>query len=195
MAPKVNVYVATSLDGFLARRDGGIDWLEAARSRMPAGEDCGLSRFASAMEVIVLGRRTFEKVIGFKAWPYGKKRVYVLSSRPIVFPRYIPSSVAHSKECPSHLLARLECEGVRQVWVDGGITIQRFLAAGLVDDIIVNRFPVLLGEGKPLFGAIPRDVPLSLIASKSYDFGLVQSHYRVHKKRSKKTDTREKDDA
>lgn len=180
MAISVSVFIATSLDGFIARSDGSLDWLDDANATVTEGEDCGYTEFMKSVDVLVMGRKTYEKVLSFGAWPYGGTHVVVLSSCPIEFPNHLPDSVAHSSETPSALLQRLESEKVAHVYVDGGVTIQRFLAEGLVDKITVTTIPILLGKGLPLFGALGCDVHLTHIATKTFDFGFVQSTYGVN---------------
>lgn len=174
-----SVFVATSLDGFIARPDGSIDWLDEANALMPSGEDCGYGVFMQSIDVVVMGRHTFEQVLTFDAWPYGEKRVVVLSSRKVDIPATLSAAVSASSEAPALLVERLSAEGAKHLYVDGGITIQRFLAAGLIDDITVTLIPVLLGRGRPLFGPAEQDLHLALVGSRVFDFGFVQLSYRV----------------
>lgn len=176
-----SVFIATSLDGFIARTDGSIDWLEEANARVPEGEDCGYHAFIATVDTLVMGRKTFETVLAFDAWPYGDKRVVVLSSKPVAIPAALSGTVSASSEEPRALVERLAAEGARHLYVDGGLTIQRFLSAGLIDALILTRIPVLLGEGRPLFGPLPGDVALTHVATRAYDFGFVQSTYRIER--------------
>ena len=176
---KVSVYIATSLDGFIARSDGALDWLDEANATVPNDEDCGFQSFIESVDVLVMGRKTYEKVLSFGVWPYGSTRVIVLSSRPIKFPPEIPSTVTNSSYPPRELYDRLSSEGVKHVYLDGGATIHGFLAEGLVDEMTITLIPVLIGEGRPLFGPLMNDVALELIESHSYNFGFVQSRYSV----------------
>jgi dihydrofolate reductase len=173
------VFIATSLDGFIARRDGRIDWLDQVNAALPPGEDCGYHAFMASVDALVLGRRTYEQVLTFGAWPYGDKPVVVLSRQALDFPAHVPPSVTVSAGTPAELVARLTAQGARRLYVDGGVTIQRFLAAGLLDELIVTVVPVLLGEGRPLFGPVPHDLALALVETRTFPGGLVQSHYRV----------------
>jgi dihydrofolate reductase len=173
------VFIATSLDGFIARPDGSIDWLNDANAVIPSGEDCGYSEFMKSVDVLVMGRNTFELALTFDAWPYQGKRIVVLSSKPLIVPVGLPNSVSVSSESPDALVERLSAEGVQRLYVDGGITIQRFLAAGLIDDITITLIPVILGQGRPLFGPIENDIPLVHMATKTFVFGFVQIKYRV----------------
>lgn len=177
--PKVSVFIATSLDGFIARPDGSIDWLEAANAAIPSGEDCGYGEFMAGVDVLVMGRATYEQVLKFGAWPYGQKPVVVLSRRSIAFPDHVPGHVRHSSAAPQELCEELALNGARHVYIDGGLTIQRFLAAGLVDELTITIIPILLGAGRPLFGPVAGDVPLRSLSARAYDFGFVQLHYAV----------------
>lgn len=173
---RASVFIATSVDGFIARKDGSIDWLGNPEE---GGEDYGYKDFFASVDVIVMGRKTYETVLGFGAWPYGDKRVVVQSRRPLAFPPGVPDTVTASSEEPQALVQRLEAEGARHLYIDGGLTIQRFLAAGLIDDLTITRIPLLLGEGIPLFGRTGGDVPLQHVVTRSYANGFVQSIYHT----------------
>jgi dihydrofolate reductase len=176
-----SVFVATSLDGFIARSDGSIDWLNDANAAIPEGEDCGYKKFMSDIDTLVMGRNTFEQVLTFGEWSYGSTPVIVMSRRDITLPGDIPSWVSVSSESPDDLVQRLSTQGARHLYIDGGLTIQSFLAAQLIDDITITVIPILLGAGKPLFGPLPHDVSLSHVGSHTFDFGFVQNKYRVEK--------------
>jgi dihydrofolate reductase len=180
MSIKVSVYIATSLDGFIARNDGALDWLDKANATVPPGEDLGFSAFMDSVDALIMGRKTYEQVLSFGAWPYSKTPVVVLSRNPISFPS-LPDTVSHSSEPLPYLLDRLAAEGVEHVYVDGGTTIQGFLARGLVDEITVTVIPVLIGDGIPLFGSIEKDISLTHVRTTAYDFGFVQTTYSVKK--------------
>jgi dihydrofolate reductase len=177
MAIRASVYIATSLDGFISRQDGSIDWLNEANGSIPPGEDCGYKAFADSVDVLVMGRNTFDLVRTFEPWPYGEKRVVVMSSKAVDIPQGWSATVSHSSEEPESLLRRLESEGCKHAYIDGGITIQRFLRAGLIDEITITLIPVLLGAGRPLFAALEKDVKLKLVKTKAYEFGFVQVTY------------------
>ena len=179
MNPKVSVFIATSLDGYIARRNGDIDWLDAANAVVPKGEDCGYRALMQSVDALVMGRNSFEKVRSFGFWPYGETPVTVMSSKPIAFQEGTPKTVTHSSESPPELCERLSRGGVKHIYVDGGNTIQRFLSAGLVDELTITVIPVLLGSGIPLFGSLKSDVKLSCIDTKRYEFGFVQIKYRI----------------
>jgi dihydrofolate reductase len=170
----VTVFVGTSVDGFIARTNGDLDFLPEG-----GGEPHGYSEFIATVDAIVIGRNTFEKVLTFGDWPYGEKRVVVLSSRPVDFPLAIGGAVEQMAGPPVDIVSRLAASGAQHIYVDGGITVQRFLAAGLVQRLIITRVPVLIGDGIPLFGILPRDVRLRHVATRHYPSGLVQSEYHV----------------
>lgn len=174
-----SVFIATSLDGFIARNNGSIDWLNEANESVTPGEDCGYGKFMADVDVIVMGRNTFEQVLSFDSWPYESTPVVVLSQKGISLPSHLPPSVSVSNETPTALAARLTEHGAKKIYVDGGLTIQSFLAAGLIDEITITVIPVLLGSGKPLFGLLPVDVRLVHEDTTAFEFGFVQNRYRV----------------
>ncbi|HWZ59920.1 MAG TPA: dihydrofolate reductase family protein [Gemmatimonadaceae bacterium] len=167
-----SVFVGTSLDGFIARRDGGLDWLPPG-----GGEEHGYTEFIATVDAIVIGRHTFETVLAFPTWPYGDKRVVVLSSRPLDFSTVRGGVVEQMAGAPADIVSRLAASGAHHLYIDGGITIQRFLSAGLIQRVIITRVPVLIGDGIPLFGPVPHDIRLRHVATRQYSSGLVQSEY------------------
>jgi dihydrofolate reductase len=173
------VFIATSVDGFIARRDGGIDWLERANATLPPGEDCGYGAFFALIDALVMGRHTFDLVRRFDPWPYGDKPVIVLSRHGVAVPAPLRDRVSVSAEAPQALLRRLGAAGLTRVYVDGGLTVQSFLHEGLIDELTVTTVPVLLGEGRSLFGALAGDVALELVESRHWPFGFVQNRWRV----------------
>lgn len=179
MSPKVSVFIATSLDGFIARKNGDVDWLNAANAAVPAGEDCGFQAFMETVDGLVMGRKTYQQVLTFGAWPYGQTPVVVLSRQNIDFPKQVPATVTCSSAPPADLCARLFQAGANHLYIDGGQTIRRFLSAGLVNELTLTLIPILLGEGIPLFGAIAQDIDLQCLSTHHYDFGFVQLKYKV----------------
>lgn len=179
MRPKFSVYIATSLDGFIARPDGDIAWLTDAPA--PDGEDYGYHAFLDTVDVLVMGRNTFEKVLTFGDWPFSGRRVIVLASRPVDVPPALTGAVEVLSLAPAELADRLAADGAAHVYLDGGLTIQRFLAADLVDALTLTRLPILLGAGIPLFGPLPRDVRLTHQGTRAHPNGFVQSTYRVER--------------
>jgi dihydrofolate reductase len=170
---KASVFIATSLDGFIARANGGLDWLPPG-----GGEEHGYDAFIATVDALVIGRKTYETVLSFDTWPYGGKPVYVLSTRALA-PAPPGALVEHLSGPPAELVARLAARGVGHVYVDGGITIQGFLQAGLIQRLIITRIPVLLGAGIPLFGPLPQDIKFRHVGTRQYASGLVQSEYVV----------------
>lgn len=170
-----HVFIATSLDGFIARPDGDIDWLPAIES----GEDYGYHAFMAGIDAIVMGRASFEKVLSFGEWPYGETPVVVLSSRQLELPARLAGMVHAMRGEPREIEAQCATRGWNELYVDGGATIQRFLTAGCITRLIITRIPVLIGEGLPLFGPAGHDIPLAHVRTQSYGNGLVQSEYRV----------------
>lgn len=170
---KASVFVGASVDGFLARPDDSLDFLETGEQ-----EPHGFNQFYASVDALVIGRRTYEVVLGFGKWFYGKKPVYVLSSKPLK-PAPKKAVVERLSGDPHQVVAQLETRGVKHAYIDGGQVIQSFLRAGLIQRLIVTRVPVLIGQGIPLFGALPRDVHLRAVKTKQYQGGLVQTEYQV----------------
>lgn len=171
---RFSVFCGTSVDGFLARPDDTFDFLKEGEA-----EPHGFTEFLNSVDVVVMGRRTFEVVrdLGHLGL-YGKKPMIVLSSRSL----NLSSSEAEVEQMsgtPQEIAAQLETRQFKHAYVDGGITIQRFLQAGLVNRITVTRVPVLIGQGIPLFGPLPHDIHLQHVLTRSYKGGLVQSEYAI----------------
>lgn len=179
MLPKACAFIAASLDGFIAGPDGSLDWLTQAGKDIPEGEDCGYEAFMGGVDALVMGRRTFEKVLTFTAWPYAGKQVTVLTGRAADPPWPTPPEVSYSSEEPLKLMQRLGKEGFTRVYVDGGATISGFLSVGLLSEITVTVIPVALGGGIPLFSCLSGPVDFTLLGVKPYDFGFVQLKYKV----------------
>jgi dihydrofolate reductase len=176
---KATVFIATSLDGFIARPDGAIDWLPTGADTK--FEDYGYADLMKSVDALVMGRKTFETVRGFGGdWPYGTKPVIVLSSRKVEIPKALSKSVTYMSGNINVIREHLAARDIRHIYVDGGVTIQRFLNAGAIDRLIITRIPILIGEGIPLFGKLERgDIHLAHIGTKTYPSGLVQSEYAV----------------
>lgn len=175
-AMEVSVFMALSVDGFIARPDGDLDWL--ARVEAP-GEDYGYSEFMAGIDAVVMGRRTFEKVLSFGEWPFADVYVVVLSTgRPEALGQ-LPGQVAWMSGEPDEILTALERGGHRRIYLDGGETVRRFTAAGRVDRWVLSRIPVLLGSGIPLFDSTLGEVELRHIYTRAFSSGLVQSEYKT----------------
>lgn len=196
MSVQVSVYIATSLDGFIARPNGDIDWLDSAGSNgadepddtanesrgSEEPEDFGYEAFMATVDCMVMGRNSLEKVLTFPGWPYEGQRVVVLSTTLAEPPPQAQGKVEMCREDPAALVERLRKEGCQRLYVDGGKTIQSFIRQGLVTDLTITVIPVLLGKGLPLFGelgGVAGDLRLKHQATKSFSNGFVQSVYRV----------------
>jgi dihydrofolate reductase len=172
-----HVFIAASLDGFIARQDGTLDWLFASTT---PGEDHGYDRFMERIDGVVMGRNTYETALGFGDWPYTKP--VVVMSQTLTnddLPDELRDRVQITDEAPRPLFERLTREGWRRAYVDGGAVIRSCLDEGLIEEVILTRAPVLIGEGLPLFGATTRDLRLVHEATEAFPSGLVQSRYRL----------------
>ena len=167
---KASVFVGTSLDGFIARTNGTFDFLD-----VDGIEPHGYEEFMATVDALVMGRNTFETALSFGQWPY-EKPVFVLSTRPLK-PAPKGAVVERPEGQPADVVATLAARGIGHIYVDGGVTIQSFLRAGLIQRLIVTRVPVLIGSGIPLFGGLPHDVKLRHVATRQFPSGLVQSEY------------------
>jgi dihydrofolate reductase len=171
---KLSVFCGVSVDGFLARPNDKLDFLESGEQ-----EPHGFEEFYASVDVVVIGRKTFEVVLTFDKWFYGNKPVVVLSGGLLDFSQVKGGNVQQMSGEPASIVSKLKAHGFRHAYIDGGVTIQRFLAAGVIDDMVITRVPVLIGEGIPLFGPVPRDIVLKHVATRCYKGGLVQSEYKV----------------
>jgi dihydrofolate reductase len=168
--PRCSVFIATSLDGYIARPDGTFDFLSIVER---PGEDYGFAEFFATVDALVIGRNTYETALGFPEWPYAGKRCIVLTHREA------PS--VHGEQFfagePAALVDQLGLSGAQRLYVDGGAVIRQFLLEGLIDDLTLSVVPVLLGNGIPLFGPELPEQRLALQTSRAYDSGLVQLTY------------------
>lgn len=175
---RCSVFIATSLDGYIARLNGALDWLPGSDGNT-GGEDYGFNEFYESVDTLIIGRKTFEFARALPDWPYAGKRVVVLSGRFPAEPSAIDPDALGSSLAPEKVARWLAERGARHAYVDGGKTIQGFLRAGLIREITITRVPVLLGEGVPLFGPTGRDIRLTHIHTRAYANGFVQSKYVV----------------
>lgn len=169
---RASVFIATSVDGFIARENGALDWLPTD------GEPHGYEEFMATVDALVMGRKTFETVLTFGAWPFTKP-VIVLTSRPSELSAPPGALCEMMDGSPQEIVDRLAKRGMKHLYIDGGDTIRRFVQAGLIQRMIITRVPVLLGTGIPLFGPLMRDIRLEHVATRSYKSGLVQSEYTI----------------
>ena len=171
--PRVSVFLGMSLDGFVAREDNGLDFLSVVDTNPP--EDTGYDAFFASVDVLIMGRRTYDVVIAFPSWPYEGKRLIVLTSRPVQ-PQHGESF--HNGPL-AVLLDQLGAEGVRHVYLDGAATVRQALIVGVVDELTLSWVPIIIGAGIPLFDNTLPDIRLQLIANRAFPSGLLQAVYRV----------------
>ena len=172
-----HVFMAMSLDGFVARPDDRLDWLAKQDSR---GEDHGFEAFSASIDGIILGRGSFLNVLTFGQWPYEKPVVVMSRSLGASdIPENLRDKVSLSTLEPAGLMASLAARGWNRAYVDGGLVVQSFIRSGLVDDICVTIVPILIGSGKRLFGTLAGDVDLDLTGSRAFKSGMVQNTYRL----------------
>lgn len=176
---KCSVYIATSADGFIAKPDGDIEWLLRPEYADAAKVGLVYSEFISTVDAIVMGRHSYEKVLTFDEWYYEGTEVVVLTSRDLTAPEKLTGKVRFESGSPNEIVAKLEKEGKNHLYIDGGITIQRFLEAKLIDELTITVIPILLGKGIPLFGDTGTELPLELMDVSTSPNGTVQKRYRV----------------
>jgi dihydrofolate reductase len=170
---KIRVFIGTSLDGYIAKEDGNIEWLE----QFATGEVVqSYKEFIGLIDAVVIGRGTFEKVLSFPQWPYQRK-VFLLSNSITKIPESLTDKVTIVSMPPKSLLQYLDRKGFENIYIDGGKVIQAFLKEDLVDELIISKAPVLLGGGIPLFGFLAQHLEFKHLQTVVYDNGLVRSYY------------------
>lgn len=174
---KISVFVATSVDGFIASEDGDVSWLESFDS-MEDGEDGGYAAFFSEIDLMVMGRATFEKVMSFDTWLYGEKPIWVVSRTLSSLPEGFHGNVKIINASPGEILKSAKTQGFEYIYLDGGKLIQSFLEESLVDELTITRVPILLGKGIPLFGLLEKELRLELIKVTSWKNGFISEKYR-----------------
>lgn len=173
---RASVFIAATADGFIARKNGDLDWLTGPDT---GGETFGFNDFMASVDALVMGRTTFDFVQQTDEWAYGDTPVFVLTHRDLELPPDFPGAVEALQGPPNEIAAELAGRGIDHVYVDGGETIQSFLRAGLVKRIIITQVPVLIGDGISLFGSLDSDLDLRLIRSRSYENNWLQIEYEV----------------
>jgi len=180
MEKKNSIYIATSLDGYIADRNGGIEWLDSIP--IPDNEDMGYVEFTNRIDALVMGRTTFETVLGFDVdWPY-KKPVFVLSNSLNEIPESHKEQAYLIKGTLTEILEQIHKMGYFRLYVDGGITIQSFLKEDLIDEMVITNFPLMLGGGSRLFSELPKELAFELVGSRVYSNQLVQRSYVRNRK-------------
>lgn len=172
------VYVAASVDGFIARPDGDVAWLQRPEYSDAPMKGLSYEQFITDIDAVVMGRNTFEKVLGFGEWAYDIP-VVVLTTRPLEIPNQLKSMVSVDSGTPEAIIKRLAQKKLNRLYIDGGLTIQAFLLADCIDELIITRIPVLLGSGLPLFSMAGAERPLKLLNAVSSKNGFVQERYLV----------------
>ena len=170
---KTNVYIGTSLDGFIARTDGNLDWLT------PFADDEAVQayeEFINKIDAIVVGRGTFETILTFPSWPYDRK-AFVLSTSLTQLPETLRDKATLLSMKPKDLMNYLSGLGFSNIYIDGGTVIQSFLKEDLIDELIISKAPVLIGNGIPLFGSLGDDIQFTHVRTAVQSNGLVRSYY------------------
>jgi dihydrofolate reductase len=170
---KASVFVGTSLDGYMARPDGAFDFLPPN-----GGEPHGYEEFIASVDALIMGRKTYEIVLTLDTWPYAEKAVFVLSTRALTAPP-TGALVERMSGSAQQIVATLAGRGFRHAYVDGGLTIQSFLRARLIQQLTITRVPVIIGSGIPLFGPTTGDIKLKHVRTQQYASGLIKSEYEV----------------
>lgn len=179
MNKRKTVFIATSLDGYIADKNGGIDWLNSIPN--PDNDDMGYIKFSNEIDALVMGRTTFETVCGFDLdWPYHKP-VFVLSNSLSDIPKTHKGKAFLVKGTLEEILDQIYEKGYDRLYIDGGTTIRNFLKADLIDEMIITTIPILLGGGSPLFSDLPNKLEFELVESKIYLNQITQHHYRRKK--------------
>ncbi|MBD0403328.1 dihydrofolate reductase family protein [Flammeovirga sp. EKP202] len=169
------VYIATSIDGFIADKNEGLDWLQTVPN--PNNDDMGFSSFMDSIDALVMGRNTYEMVKSFGGeWPYSKP-VFVLSTSIKEIPEHLNERVYIINGTLNEVLEKLYAQNYLNLYIDGGSVIQSFLKEDLIDDLIISTIPVVLGGGFPLFGETDKLLEFELVSSKVLLGQIVQTHY------------------
>ncbi len=170
------VYIGTSLDGYISAPDGGLDWLSYVP--IPEGDDLGFSEFMDRVDAVVMGRKTFETLLGFGVgWHYPKPGI-VLSSTLKSAPEEFADHIQFASGTPSEIVQLAKKQGFENLYIDGGTTVQRFLREDLIDELIITEIPLLLGGGDRLFGELDQRLGFELVDTKVLLNQLVRKRYQ-----------------
>ncbi|MBI6118155.1 dihydrofolate reductase family protein [Salegentibacter maritimus] len=179
MSKKNSIFIATSLDGYIADKNGGIDWLHSVPN--PNNDDMGYLQFTNGIDALIMGRNTFETVIGFNVpWPYNKP-VFVLSNKLKEIPESHKDKAFLVHGTLTEILGQIHKKGYERLYIDGGKTIRNFLKADLIDEMLLTTIPILLGGGSSLFGELPNELKFELIETKTFLNQISQRHYKRKK--------------
>jgi len=169
------VYIGTSLDGFISAPDGSLDWLSYVP--IPEGNDLGFSEFMERIDAVVMGRKTFQTLLGFGVgWHYPKPGL-ILSSTMNSAPEEFANHVQFASGTPGEVVAFAKDQGFENLYIDGGTTIQGFLRDDLIDEMIFTQIPILLGGGDRLFGDLEQPLGFELVDSRVLLGQLVKRRY------------------
>ena len=176
MNKKNSVFIATSIDGYIADKNGGLDWLNSIPN--PDHDDMGYAEFNNGIDALVMGRTTFETVLGFDVdWPYDKP-VFVLSNKLKTLPKSHQEKAFLIKGTLTEILDQIHEKGFYRLYIDGGTTIRNFLKEDLIDEMVLTTIPILLGGGSSLFSELPNELKFELIGTKKHMNQITQNHYK-----------------
>ncbi len=174
------VFIATSLDGYIADRNDGLDWLTSIPN--PEQSDMGYNEFIDQVDALVMGRKTFETVCGFEGdWPYAKP-VFIVSRTLETLAEEYRDKAELVKGSLTEILKQIHDKGYHKLYIDGGVTIQNFFKEDLIDEMTITTIPIVLGGGSPLFSVLPKELEFTLVASKVFLNQLVQNRYTRKRK-------------
>ena len=184
---KCSVYIATSVDGFIAKKDGNVDWLHTAgnlQADMGENADMGMGAYMASVDCLIMGRKCMQMISSFnltdEQWPYGETRIIVLSNTLKTAPDNVKDKVEMYAGDLNQLISKLESEGHQHAYIDGGTTIQAFINLQLINEMTITRAPVLLGEGIPLFAKTEKDIKLTKAHSITFANDFIQEQYTVN---------------
>lgn len=184
---KCSVFIATSVDGFIAKKDGGVDWLHTSgNSEVDMGDhsDMGWEEYIASIDCMIMGRKCMEVIskmnLTDQQWPYGDLRIIVLSNTLNEAPENMSDKVEMYSGDINMLVSKLESEGHSHAYIDGGATIQAFINLELINEMTITRAPVLLGEGIPLFGETAKMIKLEQASATAFANDFIQVKYTIN---------------
>ncbi|MEM9216524.1 MAG: dihydrofolate reductase family protein [Cyanobacteria bacterium P01_F01_bin.150] len=169
---KTTYYVASSLDGFIAESDGAVDFLDIIGAEPNTD---AYDQFFAGVDALLMGRRTYDQVLGFGEWPYGDRPCWVMTHRELDPNSATVGAIAGT---PQQVHGQIAARSYQHLWLVGGANLAaQFLHQGLIDQIVVSLLPIVLGQGIPLFSNLPDQVLLSLNDVTARDCGIVELTY------------------